>query len=216
MTKTTAKRSGAGKAKASRAPVYQLKISLTGIQPEVWRRLLVSGDTRMDRLHDVIQRVMGWTNTHLHMFVISERQYSAPDSEMQDMEDETGVRLLDIAPKPKDAFTYYYDFGDGWRHDIVVEEVVQADERFGASPLCLEGARACPPEDCGGVGGYEDFLAAVADPRHERHAELLEWIGGGFDPEAFDLMRINELLKEKGALPGRRRAAPAAKQEVLH
>jgi len=171
----------------------------------------------MDRLHDILQRVMGWTNSHLHMFVVSERQYAAPGSELEDMEDETRARLSDIAPRVKDSLVYYYDFGDGWRHDVVVEQIAPADDRFGASPLCLEGARACPPDDCGGVGGYAEFLAALADPRHERHEEMLEWSGGGFDPEAFDVMRANELIKRGKRLPIRpRRGLGPVRQEVLH
>jgi hypothetical protein len=203
--------------RTKRSPVYQLRVSLAGIKPDIWRRLLLSGDTRIDKLHDILQRLMGWSNTHLHTFVVSERQLSSPGSDLEDMEDETRVRLSDIAPRVKDRFVYYYDLGDGWRHDVVVEEIAQADERFGASPLCIEGARACPPEDCGGAGGYEEFVAAVTDPRHERHEEMLEWNGGGFDPEAFDLMRANELIKRRRPLPFRpHRALGPRPQEVLH
>ena len=168
--------------------VYQLKITLKDIRPPIWRRIRVP-DCTLDELHDYIQTAMGWTNSHLHHFHLGEQLYGDPElmqENFEDMEykDSTTTRLSDIVPvgRKKFRFAYEYDFGDGWMHDIEVEKVEDAKVK----PECLAGARACPPEDCGGPWGYEDFLAALADPKHENHVDMVEWIGGSFDPEAFD------------------------------
>jgi hypothetical protein len=135
---------------------------------------------------------MGWTNSHLHHFRVGERLYGDPDLmrenfEAMGYEDSTRTKLSDILPRSgrRFRFGYDYDFGDGWRHEVLFEGCVQA-ERGKRYPVCVEGARACPPEDVGGTWGYEEFLEAVTDPEHEDHDGLLEWAGGSFDPELFD------------------------------
>jgi len=178
------------------ALLYQLKIQLEDIDPPVWRRILVSGDINLGQLHEVIQEVMGWTNTHLHEFIIDEESYSDPEFEIDDSRNETRYRLSQVAPQAGKEFDYLYDPGDGWEHKIVVERTLAADERYAGQAVCVAGARACPPEDCGGPGGYEEFLAAITHPKHKRHQELREWIGGDFDAEHFALDEINELLRE--------------------
>jgi hypothetical protein len=167
---------------------YQLKITLRDIQPPVWRRIRVPDGT-LDELHDHIQTAMGWTNSHLHHFRRGEQFYGDPELMREnfadlDYKDSTATRLSDLVPAggKKFRFAYEYDFGDSWWHDIQVEKV----EAGGATAECLAGARACPPEDCGGPWGYADVLDALADPGHERHEELREWLGEPFDPEAFD------------------------------
>lgn len=164
--------------------IYQLKISLADVSPAVWRRVLLPGGYTLDRLHRVIQYAMGWQNYHLHSFEIEGIQYGEPDPDGElALRDELDVRLDTVATKGS-RFTYTYDFGDWWEHDVLVEAVLpaEAEERY---PVCVAGERACPPEDCGGAYGYADLLAAIADPRHAAHDRMVEWLGRDFDPEAF-------------------------------
>ncbi len=178
------------------AQVYRLKISLMGAEPSIWRRVLVQGGISLGKLHDVFQRAMGWETSHLHMFDVGNKHYAELDPEWEDVEDQWKVRLCDIAPNEKSKFIYTYDMGDGWRHDVVVESITEPNERLKGAAVCLAGANACPPEDCGGIGGYADFLVAISDPKHEEHERMLEWIGGSFDPLAFDLEKTNKRLKK--------------------
>ncbi len=138
---------------------------------------------------------MGWTNSHLHHFIIHERYYGIPrDDDWQAVIDERHTRLADVAPVEKSAFVYEYDFGDSWEHDVLVETIAppSPDE---VTPRGLGGQRACPPEDVGGVWGYESLLEALAAPGHPEHASSREWAGDDFDPEAFDLDAINQALQ---------------------
>lgn len=184
---------------ASSAPsVLDLRITLTGITPAIWRTLRVPHDIRMDRLHDVLQAAFGWTNSHLHQFIVDRADealvlvYNKSHVD-EEFADETARRLeerrvgLDrFLSRVGDRLVYEYDFGDSWMHQVEVMAVQPQTSRLGAA-LCLDGALACPPEDCGGVMGYADFVDAVSDPEHEEHERLLLWIGGKFDPGAFDL-----------------------------
>ena len=143
---------------------------------------------------------MGWTNSHLHQFEIKGERFGDPellDEGFKDYEfaDSTATKLRDIIPSDgkRFQFVYEYDFGDGWQHEILFEGSPTRDKAV-KYPLCLEGERACPPEDVGGVGGYEDFLEAIVNPHHEDHDDLLKWAGGSFDPEAFDLAVVNGRL----------------------
>lgn len=167
------------------AVIYQLKVTLKGASPPIWRRLLVPGETRLSRLHRILQTAMGWQDYHLHAFIT---RGSRVGSEAQ----LTVARLL---PFGKLRLRYDYDFGDGWEHDIVVEKLLEPEE--GAQyPRCIAGRGACPPEDVGGVWGYAEFLQAIGDPRHENHEDLLEWVGGAFDPKAFDADKVNVALRK--------------------
>ena len=181
--------------KKETAQIYQVKIELEDIHPPIWRRLLVSGDINLGKLHEVIQGAMGWTNTHLHEFEIIGETYSDPEAEIDDSRNELQYRLSQVAPPAGESFLYLYDPGDGWEHHILVEEIAPADIRFPGHPVCLAGARACPPEDCGGPFGYEDFLSAITNPKHKRHKEMRDWIDDEFDAENFDLAETNEILK---------------------
>lgn len=134
----------------------------------------------------------GWSNSHLHMFHVGKTRYAPRTPDWDDVEDERKVILREIAPKAGVKFFYEYDMGDSWGHEIRVEAITQPAEP--QRPKCLAGAGACPPEDCGGIGGYEDLLAALRDPKHEQHDEMVEWVGGDFDPEAFDLAAANKAL----------------------
>lgn len=176
--------------------IYQVKVSLMGIKPPIWRRLLVPSSITLEKLHDVLQISMGWTDTHLHQFVAGRRYYGEPDPDFDDsMIDEHGVRLSQLMKKEKDSLRYEYDFGDGWEHKVEVEKVIPFDPKV-TLPQCIKGRRACPPEDVGGTWGYQEFLNAIRDPSHPEHADYVEWIGGAFDSEHFNLDEVNELLLE--------------------
>ncbi len=174
--------------------LYQLKVTLTGSKPPIWRRLIVEDSIRLDGLHSVLQIAMGWSNYHLHQYRVGNTYIGIPDREWDmDIKDERKVHLKDILSNPKDGLVYEYDFGDGWEHKIVLEKVLPLD--FSESPLVVKGKKACPPEDCGGIWGYYDFLEAIQDPKHKEHESMLEWVGGEFDPDAFDMELINDKLK---------------------
>jgi hypothetical protein len=149
-------------------------------------------DCTLDELHEHVQTAMGWTNSHLHHFRVGKTLYGDPVLMADNFgelgyEDSTATRLSDIVPegKRKFRFAYEYDFGDSWNHEVAVEGRVPAEPGV-KYPACVEGERACPPEDVGGVWGYGDFLDAVGDPDHEQHEDMLEWVGGRFDPTEFD------------------------------
>jgi hypothetical protein len=176
------------------APVYQLKITLRDIKPPIWRRVQVKNGS-LAKLHDIIQTCMGWTNSHLHSFEIGGESYSEPDPDgMMETEDERKVQLSQLAAQGVKKFTYTYDFGDTWEHSIQIEKTLDAEPGV-RYPRCIAGKRACPPEDCGGPWGYGALLDALGNPQHEQHEEMLEWIGGEYDPEQFDLEAVNEELR---------------------
>lgn len=167
-SKTRGTRSGTG-------PPYQLKILRLEIEPEIWRRLLVPGGVRLDRLHEIFQAAMGWKNSHLHEFRAGDTRYREPDPEFDegDVRDERSVRLFEVALSVNDSFLYEYDFGDSWEHVVVAEKILTSEDSPAGLPVCLAGARSCPPEDCGGVPGYESFLEAIRDATHEKHQAML-------------------------------------------
>jgi pRiA4b ORF-3-like protein len=175
-------------------PIYQLKVTLIGIKPAIWRRFQVKKETTLLKLHDILQIVMGWDDAHLHEFRIGGLRFGEPvPEEDYDVIDERGVKLSQIAPSDPITFEYVYDFGDGWEHEVSIESGV--DKKTGVRyPACIEGARACPPEDVGSIPGYEQFLKAMRNKRHPEHKEMLAWIGGHFYPEAFDLEAVNQAL----------------------
>jgi len=178
--------------------VHQLRVSLYNVSPPVWRRIQVPSNITLLRLHRLLQIVMGWSDYHLHQFLLGEVTYAIPDPEEDDFfdfhpRDERRARLDKVLPEVGDSMVYEYDFGDGWQHKIVVEKV-QPPEESVQYPRCISGRRACPPEDCGGPYGYPEFLEALHDPNHPEHQMYSDWIGGEFDPEEFDLQEINRAL----------------------
>lgn len=177
--------------------VYQLKVSLRDTKPAVWRRVLVDGASTLDHLHDVLQAAFGWWDYHLHDFEIDGTNYGVPDSDDDDCglptTDESGVRLDSVA-SPGTRFLYRYDFGDNWRHDVVVEKVLPVDGSI-TTPACVDGRRACPPEDCGGTGGFRRLLGILADPRHPEHDDWQNWMGRPYDPAVFDPAEFEENLR---------------------
>jgi len=171
---------------------YQLKVTLRGTRPPIWRRLEVKSDTKLSTLHQILQVVMGWTDSHLHQFIAKGKYYGTPDPDFfVDRENERKVRLDQVLKKPKDRMVYEYDFGDSWEHEVVVEKVVPAEAGRGRYPLVTAGKRACPPEDCGGIPGYYRLLEVLGNPRHPEHQEMLEWCGEEYDPEGFDRQEVN-------------------------
>jgi len=178
------------------APIYRLKLTLAELEPPVWRRIRVRGDLSLEHLHLVFQRAMGWQDAHLHEWTVSGRRYGQPepDEPGYEVDNETGFTLREAALIKGARFEYVYDLGDSWTHEVVVEQIEPPDPEF-RFPECLAGERACPPEDCGGPPGYEEFLEAIRDPRHPQHKDRLAWIGGRFDPEVFDLAAVNRRLR---------------------
>ncbi len=172
-----------------------LKITLVGTRPVVWRRVLIPVDVSLGYLHDVIQGAMGWENCHLYDFMTGRGRRSSLSYQLRDESGsvfyKTAVRSF--LPREKSTIVYLYDFGDGWQHKVVLEKVVE----IGANqslPVCLAGKNACPPEDCGGIGGYYSKLEALADSDDEYHDEVIEWMGEDFDPAFFDLEKTNRFL----------------------
>jgi len=174
-----------------------IKVSLRNVRPAVWRRLTVPADLGLLSFHDVLQKAFGWTDSHLHAFVQGRRRFEVfyPGYEQRRGPDqateERDVVLGELLRAKGDALEYQYDMGDFWEHSIVVEEVSEGTD---GRCRCLAGARSGPPEDCGGALRYPEILEALADPDHPEHEELSEWLGDGFDPEAFSLTVINRAL----------------------
>ncbi len=174
---------------------YQIKVTLNGSKPPIWRRLRVP-DCTLDVLHEIIQSAMGWQNCHLHEFRAGDERFTAAEMEEFGEFDEQArkegeVFLSELVEDGNKTLHYWYDFGDDWRHTIKIEKTLepQPEDRY---PACITGARACPPEDIGGIWGYAEFLEAMADPEHERHVELSEWYGGHFDPVNFEIDEVNK------------------------
>ncbi|MEW6578328.1 MAG: plasmid pRiA4b ORF-3 family protein [Chloroflexota bacterium] len=184
----------------SETPIYQLKVTLNDSKPPIWRQLLVPGDITLAHLHHLIQAAFGWYDCHLHQFIVREQYYSQPsfklDEYMARVGDERRIRLDRLVSGEKFKFRYEYDFGDSWLHDILIEKILPPDPQM-KLPVCIKGKRACPPEDVGGVWGYDSFLEAIKNPDHPEHAMYREWIGDDFDPEEFDLDAINRELGAK-------------------
>jgi hypothetical protein len=187
------------------AVVYRLKISLCGVKPAVWRRVLAPGNLALRDLHRVIQVAMGWRDAHLHLFVVDGKRYGVPESEGGAVVgDERRIRLSEVAPRKGEAFTYEYDLlGSRWKHEVRVERIEAAPDGL-RGPCCLGGRRACPPEDCGGPARYAHLLEILSDPDHPEHEACRLWVGGDFDASAFDSDQVNEGLVRNG--PRARRA----------
>jgi hypothetical protein len=175
--------------------IYRIKVTLNGSEPLIWRKFLVPGDYKLSKLHKVLQIVMGWRNAHLHEFVINGDSFGEPSPEYGEVKmlDHKKMTLGGMIHEEKKSFRYIYDFGDGWLHGLVVEKIA-APEKGARYPICLAGERACPPEDCGGLGGYGNLLEALKNPETEDQRYLVEW-AGDYDPEEFDLERVNSKLK---------------------
>ncbi len=181
--------------------VYQLRVTLKNIKPPIWRQMLVPADFQLDQLHTLIQIAMGWQDSHLHEFEAQhpvtrdERTFTTADgvAESGFGEDERDIAVGELLIDVNDKMSYVYDFGDDWIHEVKVQKILSATpgENY---PQCIGGKRACPPEDCGGPWRYDELLKSLAEPEDEEHEELLEWIGGDFDAEKFDLAAVQRVL----------------------
>jgi hypothetical protein len=199
------------KTKEKNNNILQLKIVLEDTKPKVWRRILVSVDYNFFDLHSAIQDVFGWSGGHLHQFwtkfPYSSRDaktigYPFPDAE--NLIDGRKIKITEYFKNVKDKMFYEYDFGDGWIHSIVLEKILEktAKEEY---PQCVGGENACPPDDCGGIGGYYDLLEILKKPKHKEHKDMLEWLciesSDEFDPTHFDpkevlFMNPKKMLKD--------------------
>ena len=174
--------------------VFQIKVTLKHSKPPIWRRIHLNSNTTLLELHAILQITMGWTNSHLHQFIAHGIYYGEPHPDFGfDVLDEEEYQVYQILNQPGDKFVYEYDFGDGWEHEILLEEILASDSDK-TYPFCIKGKRQCPPEDIGGVWGYEGFLEALQDKNHPEHEDYKEWIGGSFDPEEFDVEEVNQML----------------------
>jgi hypothetical protein len=177
--------------------IYQLKLTLRYVKPPIWRRVQVSKETTLPQLHEIIQVAMGWSNYHMHEFIIHKQSYGKPEPNLELYgRNEAGIRLDQIFSSEKQRFTYQYDFGDGWMHEILFERALKP-EKGTRYPLCVAGARRCPREDCGGASGYMTILYAANhpdEPLDPEDQERVEWFGG-FDPDYFNLEGINDGLR---------------------
>jgi hypothetical protein len=179
---------------AKKTAFYQIKVTLKDSPLPIWRRLLVDPEVSLNLLHEVFQIAMGWWDCHLYEFRQGDLRYGAlsdidHDPNLKDLDEYT---LSSLLKKPGDKLTYIYDFSDDWLHEIIFEQITsRPQDEQKVLAFCLNGKRACPVEDCGGVGGFADFLNAVEDPLHPEHHETLAWAGDGYDPNAFDSRAIN-------------------------
>jgi len=197
------------KATDSSKNTCQLKVTLLGTRPPIWRRLLVNADITLAQLHEVLQIAMGWDDSHMHEFRAGHRRFGQPEPadpfrRSPRVESERTARISAVLGEPGAKMIYAYDFGDGWEHSIALEKLLPVDPNI-TYPACTDGQLACPPEDCGGIPGYYFLLEATRDPNDERHEEMLDWVGNDFDPQAFSIDEVNRLLSPK---PRRRKTRP--------
>ena len=178
------------------ATIWQLKITLDASKPPIWRRIQVAGSISLYKLHVIIQIIMPWSNSHLYEFEVGAMNYGDPSPEVEwPMKSARRLKLSEAAPSLNAKFRYVYDYGDNWQHTIVVEKILppESGTRY---PVCLKGVRAAPPDDCGGIWGYAEFIAAVQNPENPEHDSMLEWVGGKFDPLEFDVDQVNAELRQ--------------------
>ncbi len=175
--------------------IYQFKAGLRGVSPPVWRRIQVWADSTLHRLHHVLQLTMGWENNHLYEFHVAGARYGDPHAANEpEILNAKQTRLDRVLSHAGSTLEYQYDFGDNWLHDLHLEAILPRSPD-GVYPCCIAGERSCPPEDVGGPSGYEDYLAALADPNHEEHEDMMTW-RGSFDPEDSQ-PRVNQQLEKR-------------------
>jgi hypothetical protein len=190
--------------KRSSSTAYQLRVTLLDTRPPVWRRILVPPEASAEYLHEAIQASMGWYDCHLHHFLLGkapdEISVEPPDPENDGgfpTMDSTHLTIRELLRRGLGNARYEYDFGDSWRHSVRFEKEVPLEPGM-TLPQCVDGKRACPPEDCGGAYGYAEIVRMVKEPKYEpdgsSREEMLEWLGGSFDPEEFDIARVNKLF----------------------
>lgn len=182
--------------KKKKTQILQFKITLTGSSPSIWRRFWIESDLTFYDLHHVVQLVMGWTNSHLYQFIY-ERHSAIGNPELlesDDVADDKDTFVEVIFDSAGAEVVYEYDFGDGWKHILELEKVLEKkpSQQY---PFCLEGEQSCPPEDCGGIPGFYEMMKVLKNKKHPRHKETKEWIGGGYEAGVFDMKAVNNKLK---------------------
>ncbi len=185
--------------------IFQVKITLTGITPPIWRRLQVPSDLFLHDFHKVIQTSVGWENSHLHQFVKNSRTFGIADDEFELSDkfmDYTSIRLVDILNKENEVIRYIYDFGDTWVHEIVLEKILEPSKNE-FYPFCLAGKRNCPPENSGGPWAYMEMVKIFSNLGHPDREDIMQWIDEEWEPENFNIDIVNEMLMEDdfGCLP---------------
>jgi len=184
--------------------IIEIKIELEGLKPKVWRSFQVEADITFNRLHEIIQKVMGWENYHMYDFKVGTTSIVDHRSEEGEYGFGTGktykankVKLADFIEKKSQKFNYFYDMVDFWEHKLTVKKIFDVDDDDKAYPIVLAGERACPPEDCGGVWGYMELLEILSDPEHPEYEERIEdWLGEDFDPEYFNVEEVNKKFRK--------------------
>ncbi|MGB2728747.1 MAG: plasmid pRiA4b ORF-3 family protein [Halobacteriota archaeon] len=176
--------------------MYQFKIALKGIKPPIWRRIQVPETYNFRDLHVAIQDAMGWIDYHLHEFEMVnpatglKENIGIPNEDFgEEVLPELNQKIADYFSMENQTADYVYDFGDSWEHKIQLEKILPREKNINY-PICIKGKRACPPEDCGGIWGYAELLEIIRNPEHEEYEEMLEWLGGEFDPEHFDVEEV--------------------------
>jgi Plasmid pRiA4b ORF-3-like protein len=176
--------------------IARIRVELKGIDPTIWRRVEVSLTTSLKGLHDVIQAVMPFENYHLFLFEVGGKRYGISDPKwdrVRETLDAKNVKLGTLVERGVRAFSYTYDFGDDWRHSVIIENVTAANPTLDY-PRFIDGSRRAPPEDVGGIPGFEEFLDTIANPRHPEHKRLTEWYGSSFDPNDLNLTVIGDRI----------------------
>lgn len=175
--------------------VYAVKVTLLGTRPLVWRRILVPRKITLRQLHWTLQTVMGWTDSHLHQFALPRQKFAGPTYGIgAKVANEDRTELGELLWTVGASLLYEYDFGDGWRHELVLEEILLGDESF--QQMCVAGKRCCPPEDCGGPQGFAELIEALGDADHPDHQEVSKWLGD-FVPDSFSVEEINRKLRRR-------------------
>jgi hypothetical protein len=179
--------------------ILQFKIQLKHVKPSIYRVFQVQDSINFLQMHEILQTVMGWQNCHLFQFYKDRRGETIsipyPDDDWEESLDARKIKIKNYFPVAKSTITYEYDFGDGWEHIVTLEKILDADKNT-RYPVCIKGKRNCPPEDCGGPWGYENLLNILADKNHPEHNEFKDWVEDDFDPEAFDIVTVNEELED--------------------
>lgn len=176
-------------------PTYRLRVTLLGMEPPIWRTMWVPSSIKLCCLHSALQVVMGWTDSHLHQFEQDGKNWGVPECDEfdeLDLIDESRTQLGKVLIKEGEALVYQYDFGDDWRHEVVLEKIIPVRVAL-TVPVCLGGERRCPPEDVGGPHGYQEFLEVIFDPKHREYEHYVRWAGGHF-VDTFDLAAVNDKL----------------------
>jgi Plasmid pRiA4b ORF-3-like protein len=178
--------------------LLQFKVQLKNIKPAIYRNIIVPENASFSQLHEILQHTMGWFNCHLFQFKMDRNNYILiPDKSYDDYGETHDARKIKIKDyfAMKKSIVYEYDFGDSWEHTVTLTKVLENENKIDYA-ICMKGQRSCPPEDCGGPWGYENFLAAILDNKNPEHNEMLEWVGGEFDPGEFDLEHVNGSIKK--------------------